>query len=181
MDERLATPRLFLRAASFPTVEAAAEDDRAKLSRLVAANVSEDWPPRINGDGHMAVEGFKFVRDVLKRHPSLVGWWGWWVLLRGSWPTLIGCVSPKGPPDREGTAEVSYGIVDSHRGQGFATEATQALIDWMKRDPRVRRIVAETDPSLAASIAVMEKCGMAFLGEGSEPGTVRYGLTVPGR
>ena len=179
MDERLTTPRLTLWAATFPEMAAAAEDDHAVLSLLLGANVPADWPPRLNDDGRMALEGFKFVREILKQHPSLVGWWGWWVVLRGSWPTLVGAVSPKGPPDREGTVEVAYGIVDSHHGEGLATEATQALIEWVKRDPRVRRIVAETFPSMAASIAVMEKCGMLFLGEGSEPGTVRYGLQVP--
>jgi RimJ/RimL family protein N-acetyltransferase len=178
MEERLNTPRLTLLAATFPAMEAAAEDDRVAFSRLLAANVPADWPPRLNDDGRMALEGFTFVRDVLKQHPALVGWWGWWVLLRGSWPSLIGVVSPKGPPDREGTVEVSYGIVDSQQGKGFATEATLGLMEWVKGDPRVRRIVAETFPSMAASIAVMEKCGMSFLGEGSEAGTIRYGLSV---
>jgi [ribosomal protein S5]-alanine N-acetyltransferase len=181
MDKWLSTARLTLRAANFPTMDAAAQDDRAALSRLVVAHVPGDWPPRIDDDGRMAIEGFKFVRDVLKQHPTLEGWWGWWVLLQGSWPTLIGVVSPKGPPDREGTVEVSYGIIDSQQGEGFATEATRALMEWVKQDPRVRRIVAETLPSLAASIAVMEKCGMSFLGEGSEPGTIRYGLQLPGK
>ncbi|RPH39898.1 MAG: N-acetyltransferase [Planctomycetota bacterium] len=179
MDERLRTPRLTLHAASFPTVDAAAEGNRDMLARLLGAGVPADWPPRLNDDGRMALEGFKFVRDVLRQHPTLVGWWGWWVLLRGSWPSLVGVVATKGPPDREGTVEVSYGIVDSHQGQGIATEAAQGLIGWLKQDPRVRRIVAETFPSMTASIAVMEKCGMSFLGEGSEPGTLRYGLSVP--
>jgi len=74
---------------------------------------------------------------------------------------------------------VSYGIIDSHQGEGYATEATQALLEWVKWDPRVLRIVAETFPAMAASIAVMEKCGMSFLGEGSESGTIRYGMPVP--
>ena len=179
MEERLNTPRLTLHEAAFPEMEAAAQDDRLALGRLLGASVPVDWPPRLNDDGRAALDGFKFVRDILKRHPTMAGWWGWWVMLRGSWPSLIGVVSLKGPPDREGSVEVAYGIVDSHQGQGFATEATRALIEWVRQDSRVRRIVAETFPSMAASIAVMEKCGMSFLGEGSEPGTIRYGLSVP--
>jgi len=92
----------------------------------------------------------------------------------------VGPASPALDPDRrrfaQGTAGSGrYGIVASHQGKGYATEATQALLDWVCRDPRTRRIIAETLPRLGASIAVMEKCGMSFLGEGSEPGAIRYG------
>lgn len=106
-----------------------------------------------------------------------MGWWGWWVILQQPRPTLIGVVSPKGPPDREGTVEIAYGVVASREGKGYATEATKAVLDWVFRDARTRRVVAETMPRLAASIAVMEKCGMTFLGEGSQPGSLRYVLT----
>ena len=174
----LTTPRLRLLAATFDTLDAAAADDIAALSRALEARVPGDWPPRIDDDGRMARDGFKFVRDILQRDPTLVGWWGWWVVLQGTSPLLIGAVSPKGPPDGDGNVEVSYGIVNSHQGRGYATEATLALIEWVTLDPRVRRVVAETLPHLAASIGVMEKCGMTFLGEGAEPGTIRYGIPV---
>jgi RimJ/RimL family protein N-acetyltransferase len=168
------TSRLQLVPATAETMALAANGDSAALRRALMADVPADWPPRIDDDGEMAREGFKFVQGVLERAPSLQGWWGWWVLLRRP-QTLVGIVSPKGPPNGEGTVELSYGIVASHQGKGYATEATKALVDWVCRDPRTRRIVADTLPRLGASIAVMEKCGMSFLGEGSEPGAVRYG------
>lgn len=178
MERTLKTARLVLLPASLESMDAAAQQDHARLSRLLSARVPGDWPPRVGGDGRMAQERFRSVRDLLNRDETLVGWWGWWILLSGQFPTIIGEVSPMGPPDKEGTVEVAYGIVDSHQGQGYATEATQALLEWVRRDPRVRRIVAETLPHLAAAIAVMEKCGMSFLGEGAEPGTIRYGLPI---
>jgi len=174
VDRGMDTPRLQLVPATAATMASAAAGDSSALRRALMADIPPDWPPRIDDDGAMAREGFKFVQGVLQRDASLQGWWGWWVLLRRP-STLIGVVSPKGPPDREGTVEVSYGIVASHQGKGYATEATQALLDWVCRDPRTRRIIAETLPRLGASIAVMEKCGMSFLGEGSEPGAIRYG------
>jgi [ribosomal protein S5]-alanine N-acetyltransferase len=90
--------------------------------------------------------------------------------------TLIGAVSPKGPPSPDGTVEILYGIVGSQAGKGYATEATRALLEWVCKDPRTRRVVAETMATRAASIAVMEKCGLSFLGEGSVPGAIRYVL-----
>jgi len=170
----LATPRLVLKPATAETMALAADDRREELARALEAWVPADWPPRIDDDGQMAREGFKYVHGVLQQNPTLAGWWGWWVLLKQPRPTLIGAVSPKGPPDGEGTVEISYGIVGSQQGNGYGTEATKALVEWVCRDPRTRKIVAETLPRLAASIAVMEKIGMSFLGEGSEPGAIRY-------
>jgi len=174
VDRGMETPRLQLVPATAAAMAMAANDDRAALRRELTAAIPDDWPPRIDDNGEMAREGFKFVQQILHRDPSLQGWWGWWVLLRRP-PILIGVVSPKGPPNGEGTVELSYGIVASHQGKGYATEATKALVDWVCRDPRTRRIVADTLPRLTASIAVMEKCGMSFLGEGAEPGAIRYG------
>lgn len=171
----LTTDRLVLRVATAELMGVASAGDSASLARLLPARIPPDWPPRIDDDGRMAREGFAYVHDLLERHPALIGWWGWFVLLQIPEPVLIGAVSPKGPPDSEGTVEVSYGIVASHQGRGYATEATLGLIAWIERDPHVRKIVAETLPHLAASIAVMRKCGLAFMGEGSEPGTIRYG------
>jgi RimJ/RimL family protein N-acetyltransferase len=37
-------------------------------------------------------------------------------------------------------------------------------------------VIAETYPHLTPSIGVMEKCGLAFAGEGSEEGVIRYEL-----
>lgn len=43
--------------------------------------------------------------------------------------------------------------------------------------PDVAQIIAHTYPHLRASIGVMEKCGMRFVGAGQTPGTVRYAIT----
>ena len=168
---QLTTNRLVLRSATEETMAAAAESGPG-LGLALRARLPDDWPPRIDDEGEEARQGFAYVRDLLRKDPALEGWWGWFVLLQD---LLIGAVSPKGPPDPKGMVEVSYGIVASQQGRGYATEATLGLIGWVERDPRTRTIVAETFPRLGASVAVMKKCGMAFLGEGSEPGTIRYG------
>jgi RimJ/RimL family protein N-acetyltransferase len=40
----------------------------------------------------------------------------------------------------------------------------------------VRRVIAETLPELAGSIGVLRRCGFRLLGEGSEPGVIRFEL-----
>ncbi|RMF80046.1 MAG: N-acetyltransferase [Chloroflexi bacterium] len=49
---------------------------------------------------------------------------------------------------------------ESHRGQGYATEAAQKMIDFMFNDFGLKRIVATTEYDNAASIAVMKRLGM---------------------
>jgi RimJ/RimL family protein N-acetyltransferase len=73
--------------------------------------------------------------------------------------------------------EVGYSICPEYQRRGFASEATRALIAHAFASPQVTRVDAETLPELEPSISVMLKCGMRFLGPGSEPGTIRYGVT----
>jgi RimJ/RimL family protein N-acetyltransferase len=40
-------------------------------------------------------------------------------------------------------------------------------------------VIAETYPSLIASIGVLRKCGFQLVGEGSEPRVIRFELTRP--
>jgi ribosomal-protein-alanine N-acetyltransferase len=94
------------------------------------------------------------------------------VLLRtAARPILVGSVGYKGPPDETGTVEIGYGIVSVERRAGFATEAAGGLV------PAWTRVIAETLPELEGSIGVLRKCGFRLLGEGSEPGVIRFELT----
>jgi [ribosomal protein S5]-alanine N-acetyltransferase len=72
---------------------------------------------------------------------------------------LIGLCSFSGPPDAEGTVEISYGIAPAYRGRGFATQAAQLLITRARASGRVRTLRAHTLPEHNASTRVLEKCG----------------------
>ncbi|MDX2138176.1 MAG: GNAT family N-acetyltransferase [Chloroflexota bacterium] len=48
------------------------------------------------------------------------------------------------------------------RGQGYATEAARAMIDYAFREWHVQRIVATTEYDNAASLSVMRKLGMTI-------------------
>ena len=91
--------------------------------------------------------------------------------------TLIGTAGYKGPPDPEGTVEVGYGLVPDRHRRGYATETARALVASAFARPAVHRVIAETLPDLIGSIGVLRKCGFHFIGEGSEPGVIRYELT----
>ena len=88
----------------------------------------------------------------------------------------VGTVGYKGPPSADGTVEVGYGILPEYQRRGYASEAVRALLARAFAVPAVRRVIAETLPELTASIGVMTKCGLSFIGQGSERAVIRYEL-----
>ena len=82
---------------------------------------------------------------------------------------FVGACAFKGPPDADGLVEVAYGIDPPHRGRGFATEATAALVAFAFASGRVGRVRAHTKPDNAASQRVLAKCGFRRLGEVTDP------------
>lgn len=57
-----------------------------------------------------------------------------------------------------------YVLRESHWGQGYATEALSALVDWALSQPGIYRASASCDVDNPASGRVMEKAGMRFEG-----------------
>lgn len=60
--------------------------------------------------------------------------------------------------------EVGYRFLRKDWGNGYATEAARASIQFGLDELRLERIVAVTLPTNRASRHVMEKCGMTFVG-----------------
>jgi RimJ/RimL family protein N-acetyltransferase len=92
---------------------------------------------------------------------------------------LVGLVPSLGPfaqlPSWPGsgtryTPEVGlfWMLAEKHRGQGYATEAAQALVEYALHDLHLARVVATTERSNHASVAVMRRLGMQ-IEENPEP------------
>jgi len=61
-------------------------------------------------------------------------------------------------------AEVGYTFHPDHWGHGYATEATQAVVDYLFTHVGVTRVEASLHPDNVASARVVESCGMIFEG-----------------
>lgn len=59
-------------------------------------------------------------------------------------------------------AELSYGLVASHRGQGIASEIAAALVEYAFGTLKLNRILVTIDPANIPSIRVAEKLGFAL-------------------
>ena len=69
----------------------------------------------------------------------------------------IGIIDPRVEGHKVG---IGYGMVRSHQGHGYMTEATRAIIDWAFQQPGIYRVYATTDVENVASQRVLEKAGM---------------------
>ncbi len=155
--EVLRTARLDLLPLSLPFCEAILAGDRAAASRILGFEVGA-WP-----EGGELEFAFPAYARNLARDPSLAAWQGRAIVVRDA-GVVAGSVNLKGPP-RNGRVEVGYGLVETHRGRGYAREAAAAVVARAFRDPATREVTAVIDPENAPSIRIAESLGMRRTGE----------------
>jgi RimJ/RimL family protein N-acetyltransferase len=93
----------------------------------------------------------------------LVGHWqllgfGMFVVEARATGAVLGRVGPLQPKGWPGL-EVAWALAPAARGQGFATEAARAAIDWTFAATGVERIISIIDPRNTASQKVAERVG----------------------
>ncbi len=169
---RLLTDRLELIAATRETI-GAEMTDLETFARFLNVETPKIWPPPLNDENSM-----KWFAQFLEAHPNGVGWGMWYFILKSAASTkrVIGNGGFKGLPRDDGTVEVGYSVLEEHQRSGYASEAVAALVGWAFTHPEVTRVIAETYPHLRPSIRVLEKNGFTLIGDGSEPGVIRFEL-----
>lgn len=89
--------------------------------------------------------------------------YSWAIQLKSS-GEVIGRFFGMNPDDRVRQVELAYEIGQKWWNQGFATEATKAVIDFFFREVGFNRIHAYHADQNPASGRVMQKCGMTYEG-----------------
>ena len=150
MDLRLVplqTARLRLEPLTAETARAILAGD---LSGLAAAGLAaaDGWPHEDTADG--------LTMAVKAGYPP-----GWLVTAGG---TVIGDCGTHGPVDEAGVIEIGYGLAAPSRGQGYGSEAVQAVTEWLLSQPEVRQVQAHTLTDNMPSRRVLEKAGFRYLG-----------------
>ena len=102
------------------------------------------------------------------RHPDQWQWYAMWMIeLRDG--THIGDLCFKGL-GTDGATEIGYGILEEYQGQGYATEAVDAAVNWALQQTGVTRVEAETEADNRLSQRVLEKCNFLPSGMIGEEG-----------
>jgi ribosomal-protein-alanine N-acetyltransferase len=97
------------------------------------------------GKGYPDVETLDTIPKIL-HNLNLVqeptGFESWMIVLKDEM-TIIGDIGFKGIPNHFGAVDIGYGIIDSERKKGYASEATRGLIKWAFSISEVKVITAK--------------------------------------
>ncbi len=148
---------------------AALATGRDALARALGLELPAGWPT--------FPEAFS-PQFFLELPPAPLHWSGYLFLGERS---LVGNGGFKGPPNEQGEVELGYEIAPAFRRQGFATEATLALVTAAFSVPGVTSVCAHTLANDQASAGVLAKAGMHRAGRSSDPevGEVWRWVTTP--
>jgi len=150
----LVTARLELIPVTLEAIEAVIAGDKPRAERVVGAAFPPEWPNR-----ELIERGFPFSLDAIRADPVTRLWGDTLVLAREGPRRVVGSVVFHGKPDG-GIAEVAYAIEESSRGQGLATEATRACVEWALAQIGIEAVQATTFPWHLASLGVIRNVGM---------------------
>ncbi|NUW38612.1 GNAT family N-acetyltransferase [Nonomuraea rhodomycinica] len=144
----LTTARLILRSWTAAEVEAVLRGERL-------AHWAADFP----------AEGDHVIAGLFAGHPAWLGPYGHRQVVERDGGLVVGSIGLFWPPS-DGALELGYGIVESRRGRGYATEAVEALTAFAYAAPGVRSVHATVEPSNPPSIRVLEKAGFQLCDDG---------------
>ena len=95
-------------------------------------------------------------------------WDGYYVVDKPT-QNFVGSCAFKGEPTKEGTVEIAYFTYPDYQGQGYATLMARKLIELARSSSAIDRVIAHTLPNKSASTSVLEKVGMTFVSETTDP------------
>lgn len=118
----------------------------------------------------------QYMLDLIERAPVNLPCDYFHVLLRDSSlrRRRIGSCGFKGKPDAAGAVEIGWSLLSENRHKGYGTELVAALVSYAFSAPSVTAVIAEAMPQLTPSIRVLVKNGFVLVGEGSDPGSIRF-------
>jgi RimJ/RimL family protein N-acetyltransferase len=94
----------------------------------------------------------------------------YWVITEPQEDRAVGAISCRVD---EHCVDFGFFVHRRYWGKGYATEAAQAIVDWARRHPTIRRVWATCDVDNVASAHVLEKVGL------SREATLRRAIVRP--
>lgn len=110
------------------------------------------------------VKGFfaEILRGQIKptqEDPVNYKWHTFWLLLRKADRVVVGSADFKNIPSENGSVEIGYGLGKAFEGNGYMTEAVNAMCEWAFSYPTVKTITAETELQNIPSQNILKRCG----------------------
>lgn len=143
----------------------ALETERLRLYVASQAEIEQLIERQTDGELKKA---YQEMLDGCLAHPKQGEWYAIWLVTRHD-GVQVGDLSFKGL-NEDGSVEIGYGIKDEFQGQGYATEAVRAAVDWALNQDGVLCVEAEAEPDNKVSQRVLAKCGFVLNGIVGEAG-----------
>ena len=149
MFVELLTPRLALRRLAPSDVEAMFEyRSRPDVARF------QTWEPQSLEQVHSFVEG------LLNVEPDTPGAWFQLAITLQESGLLIGDCGLHFLAEETRQAEVGITLAPAYQGKGYATEALEAVLDYLLVTLGKHRVCATVDPRNRPSVALLKRVGM---------------------
>ena len=149
MFPNLTTARLVLRRLQPSDCAAVfAYRSHADVSRF------QTWEPR------SLDEVRSFVVGLADLEPDTPGTWFQLAITLRESGLLVGDCGLHFPADQAHQAEVGITLAPPHQGKGYATEAMEAVLEYLFNSLGKHRVFASADPQNLRSIALLQRVGM---------------------
>ncbi|MGN0350065.1 MAG: GNAT family N-acetyltransferase [Roseburia sp.] len=145
------------------------EELQLKTKRLVISPMSDEELKTliIETPIYELKQAYQEMLDGCMKNPKHRLWYTAWKISLKENKKLIGSAGFKGSANNY-SVEIGYGIDDGFEGNGYATEAVKAIIDWAFEQEGIYFIEAETDPDNRASQRILDKLFFKSNGTGEE-------------
>lgn len=139
------------------------QKSRALMEKNLGLNISQMViEPHIQIEMNDAIEFW--IARVNENEKNYFWFTNWEAILKEK-NLSIGGIGLIGAPDKNGEVTIGYGFDGMYHGQGFATEALQAMVQWVFKNKYAKKILAETLNDNYASHKVLIKNGFTKVAE----------------
>ncbi|WP_158531296.1 GNAT family N-acetyltransferase [Phyllobacterium myrsinacearum] len=161
--EDIVTPRLTLRLMPAEAVTACLAGDLAEASRITGTAIPHEL---LEDPGAL-----EYGQMRLNEDPDYLPWSVRAIILTGE-RRMIGHIRFHTRPDPDylqsyarHAVEFGYLIFNDDRGQGYASEAAEAVMDWARDVHGVQFFAASVSPENPPSLRIVQRLGFAKVGE----------------
>jgi len=114
----------------------------------------QDWLPEHVEEAH------ELARTQAGLEPGTRGTWFQFIICRREDGEMVGDCGIKFPGDEHASPELGIALHPEHQRRGYATAATQLMVDYLFESLGERRVAAHTDPRNLPAIAVLNRVGL---------------------
>lgn len=146
------TERLTLTPITLEITKGLLDGDKSVLGKY-GLKADEQWPTADDYDI------LPVICQALEKNGQPSGF-ETWMIARTRDGRVIGDIGFYGMPDERGEVEIGFGLAENERGKGYASEALNAMMAWLRAHAQVKAVKARCLSDNPPSARLLEKAGL---------------------